>query len=334
MKLKYTDSNHAYYLDGKRAKGVTTLAKIPTDTYSIDRWCERMVAIGVTVDKNIRENIACHIDNKQRLNDFCEDAKKAAKAHEKADRGIQMHRVLELILLDQEIKLVTDQQRADALVLKRTLDRYKLTPHLNLTEQFVAWPDQVVCGRFDAVLERPDGQLWLVDLKSGPNAVAYPQSTAVQLALYARAPHVSVDAPAYGDKQEVTQWRTMPERLDMRTARVLLLPPDEQVGTLHRINIEHGWAGARMALEAVKWRKVANEAITSPEMAEDDTPLIEVVSESEKAYYSYVDSAQTLDDLNSIWERARLFGQRTETLRARCNARWSQLKAATASVSA
>jgi hypothetical protein len=318
MLLKYFDSNHAYYLDGKRAKGVTTLAKIPTDTYSIDRWTERMVAIGVTVDPTIRENIACHIDNKQRLNDFCEEAKKAAKAHEKADRGTQMHRVLELVLLDQEIKLITDQQRRDAVALKRTLDRYKLTPHLNLTEQFVAWPDQVVCGRFDAVLERPDGKQWLVDLKSGPNAVAYPQSTAVQLALYARAPHVSVDAPAYGDKQEVTDWRTMPENLDYKYARVLLCTPTDDVGTLHRIDIEHGWAGARKALEIVKWRKVNNDQIVFPELTEDDTPVVEVVSASEQAYYSYIASAQSVDDLYAIWDRAKLFGHATETLRVAC----------------
>jgi hypothetical protein len=62
---------------------------------------------------------------------------KEADAHRKADRGTQMHKVLELVLLDMPERLLSDQQRADADLPRRTLDRYKLTPHDGLAE---AWP--------------------------------------------------------------------------------------------------------------------------------------------------------------------------------------------------
>lgn len=332
MKLVYHDTKHAYYLDGKRCKGVTTVAKIPTDTWSIDRYNERQVAIGMAVDRNIAENVATHIDNKDRLNNLVEDAKWAAKSHLKADRGTQMHRVLELILLGQEIKLLTDQQRRDAEVLKRTLDRYKLTPHMNLTEQFVCWPQHLVAGRFDAVLERPDGTLWLVDLKSGPNAIKYPQSTACQLALYARAPHVSVDAPAFGDRQTIENWRTMPEKLDYKWARVLLCEPDATTGTMHRIDIQHGWGGAMKALELVKWRKVNNTDIVADEFAEDDTSTDYVVFSAEQRYTSWVPSVTSVDALYALWAQAVAEGASGPVLHAACAARKAELLAIPATV--
>ena len=133
-----------------------------------------MVATGMAIEPNLVENVAAHIDDKDRLNEICEEAKKAAKSHLKADRGTQKHRVLELVLLDREHKLITDQQRADAVILKRTMDRYHLTPYDYMAEQFVAWPHYCVTGRFDAVLERPDGTLILVDLKSGEQRGALP----------------------------------------------------------------------------------------------------------------------------------------------------------------
>jgi hypothetical protein len=311
VKLVYNDQQHSYYLDGKRAKSVTAVAKIPTDQYAIQMWHQRMVAIGATIDPNLRENIAHHIDNNQALNDYCEDAKKIAKAHHAADRGSQMHRVLELVLLDQEHKLMTEQQLKDADTLKRTLDRYKLTPFDYLTEQFVVWPKFVIAGRFDAVLERPDNTLILVDLKSGPNAVTYPQSTAVQLALYARAPHISDHIHTAGDRAEVTNWRTMPEQLDRRRGYVLLVKPDDEIGELFELDIEHGWAAASLALQIVEWQKqldrgrdIAQPVADWPTRGRPPT------------WESLTNAATKLDDLRLIWNRAQQCGQLTDGLKS------------------
>lgn len=323
MRLTYNDQSHTYYLDGKRAKSVTAVAKIPTDQYAIGQWAKRMIAIGVTLDTNLRENVARHVDNRDALNDLCEEAMKVAKAHEKADRGSQMHRVLELVLLDQEHKLMTEQQHRDAETLKRTLDRYKLTPYDCLTEQFVAWPHFTLAGRFDCVLERADGTLILVDLKSGPNAVLYPQSTAIQLALYARAPHISDHIQAKGDRSEITDWREMPERLDRRNGYVLLVEPDADIGTLHELDIEHGWAAASLALKIVEWQKKLNRgkdiAREVPEWEPRPAP---------PTWESLTAAADSLDDLRLIWTRAQQGGYLTDDLRALLTARSNTIGAA------
>lgn len=256
LKMIYHDRTHTYYLNGKRAKSVSAVAKIAADDYQIRLWHERMVALGVTIDKNLRENVAMNVENKDALKNLCEDAKKVAKANLAADRGSQKHRVLELILLGEEHKLITDQQREDALILKRTLDRYSLVPHGRLAEQFVAYPEYTVTGRFDAVLdfETADGRTVLVDLKSGENAIKYPHSTAAQLALYTNAPHISTGEHRT-DRADVTTWGTMPANIDYDVAYVLLVDNEGEVGTLHEMDIHHGWRAAHLALELLQWRK-------------------------------------------------------------------------------
>lgn len=256
LKLIYHDRTHSYYLNGKRAKSVSTVAKIAADDYQIRMWHERMVALGVTIDPNLRENVAMNVENKDALKNLCEDAKKVAKANLAADRGSQKHRVLELVLLGEEHKLITQQQREDAVILKRTLDRYGLVPHGRLAEQFVAYPQYTVTGRFDAVMdfETSDGRTILVDLKSGENAIKYPHSTACQLSLYNNAPFISTGEHR-GDRADVTTWGTMPSNMDHDVAYVLLVDNEEPVGTLHELDIRHGWRAAQLALDLLEWRK-------------------------------------------------------------------------------
>lgn len=314
-KLTYHDRGHRYYLNGKRAKGVSTISKIAADDYQIRLWHERMVALGVTIDSNLRENVAMHAENKDALKDLCEDAKKVAKAHIAADRGSQKHRVLELVLTGQEDKLITPQQRFDAVVLKRTMDRYRLTPRTELAEQFVIYPDNTICGRFDAVLafETADGRTVLVDLKSGENAVKYPHSTSAQLAMYARAPHISVGEHR-GDKITVETWGTMPENIDLDTAYVLLVTNEDQVGTLHQFNIEHGWQAAELAMSLIKWRQAFKYG--------DD-----LVGEVEDRFAEAVRSATTDSELRAIWKEAGNNFALTEYLKGKIMHRLEEVRA-------
>lgn len=297
--LRYHERGHRYYLNGKRAKGVSTIAKIAADDYNIRLWHERMVAAGVTIDENLRENVAMHIENREELNNLCEDAKKIAKAHLAADRGSQKHRVLELVLTGQEHKLITPQQREDAVILKRTLDRYCLTPHGDLAEQFIIYPDTEkpdepshVCGRFDAVLdfEKPDGTTVLVDLKSGENAVLYPHATVCQLAMYTMAPYVSFGKLG-GSVIDVNSWRTMPDRLIKDKAYVLLVTNEGNVGTLHELNIEHGWKAAQLAMNLIRWRRAFNYG---------DYLVVPV----NDRYTEAATAATTSDELRAIWRDA------------------------------
>lgn len=313
-KLTYTDSTHAYYLNGRRASGVSSLAKIPVDHYTIDAWDRRQILIGAALDRNIVENVAMDIENRDLINEQVSQAKYIAGQHRKADRGSQKHRVLELILTGREGALLTDQQRADAEVLKRTLDLYKLTPHDGLVEQFVCYPDYKVAGRFDCIMERNDGSLVLVDLKSGEGAVKYPQSTSIQLALYGRAPMCSVTINQRGkDKVSIDEWRELPERLDRTRAYVLLVEQDAKVGSFHRIDIEHGWTAAQYALNIIAWRRQLDYGNQIALEIKPDDPVI--VNESRvDGYTDLVERAGSVKELQMYWRNARSEGALTLSL--------------------
>ena len=326
-KVTYNDFKHAYYMDGVRCKSVSKVAQIPTDTYNIELWNKRMVAIGMCVDPNLVENIAVDVENKTLGNAVAEDAIKAAKAHEKANRGTQMHKVLELLLLNQLDRLLTAQQRSDANVLRRTLERYELTPVAGMAEQFVAWPHHRLGGRFDCVLAFSDDRQAMFDLKSGPNAVAYPQSTAVQLALYARAPWISDGVEVDGDTTTITKFRKHDERLDRRHAYVLLVPPDADVGTLHEVDLEYGWQGAMIALEAVTWRKA--KGWNGIDCVREVSP--EVVTENRTLEHSMdlmmIRTAPGVERLRDLWRMAKAEGTLTDEFVAAIEIRRQELLA-------
>lgn len=259
--LVYNDAAHTYMLDGVRCKSVTAVAKISIETYAIDLYQKRMVAMGMMLQPDLIEQVAAAPpDNRIVLDQICVDAAEAANAHLKANRGSQMHRATEFVDLGRDDRLLTDQQKRDAAAWRRTLDAYGIVPLDGFVEGFVCWPEYNVAGRFDrvAVIGVCGGVTAILDLKSGENAVTYPQSTAAQLALYANAPHVSKTVRTIGDRSTVTEWQTMPATLDRQWGYVVYLPPDADVGELWRINLEHGRTGADLALQLVDWRKAHN----------------------------------------------------------------------------
>lgn len=305
-RMTYNDERHVYQLGGKYCVGVSSVAKLASDRFTLEQWGTRMVALGALYDVaenggKVLENLAVDIESRERGNSAAKQLSEMARAHDKADRGTQMHKVLELILLDQPNRLLTDQQRRDADVLRRTLDRYDLRPAQGMAERFVAYPDPInVCGRFDAMLQHGSGtDLILTDLKSGPNAVKYPQSTAMQLALYARAPWMSAVYEDRGDRCVVEEWTPLPEQLDRDRAYVLLVPPDADVGTLHEFDIAHGWRAAQHALEIIQWRRHKDMVAEVEPTNAVEMPL----SFSNRAL-----AASSVEELRDLWREAAAAG--------------------------
>lgn len=251
-KLVYNDEKHTYTLNGRRCKSITAVAKIAPDSFALEQWRKRQVAIGMTLEPRLLERIAVDPDNKHLVDKVCEEAMRVAGSHHAADRGTQRHRASELFDLAEP--MLTDQQRADAAAWQRTIEAYGIEILPEFVEGFAIWPHHGVTGRFDRIA-RYQGRHIILDLKSGKNAVAYPQGTAVQLALYANAPLISAETKTNGDQSTVTRWRQPPDDLDLETGYVVLLADEMDVGELWKVNIGHGMAGARDALNLVNWRK-------------------------------------------------------------------------------
>src|SRR3982751_4038856 len=96
-KLTYNDSSHSYYLGGRRAKSVTAVAKLVADSFALDQWRKRQIAIGMMLDPRLAERIAVDPDNKEMVDQVCEEAMMLAGAHHAANRGTQRHRASELV---------------------------------------------------------------------------------------------------------------------------------------------------------------------------------------------------------------------------------------------
>ena len=123
------------------------------------------------------------------------------------------------------------------------------------------------------------------------------------------------------DRATITEWQPMPERLDSRYGYVLLVTPQDTVGTLHRIDIQHGWAAASLALKITEWRKQLN-------YGKDIATEVEVAFETRNpppTWASLIRDARDLDDLRLIWSRAKELGQLTDELKAAATARSGEL---------
>src|SRR5690606_25575916 len=146
QKLKYVDKTHAYYLDGKRAKSVTTVAKVPEDGYALELWGKRMVAIGMASAPHLVEAAAAHFDDRDKLNEIVEEAETLARTHHAATRGTAMHRVTERA--DRgEAMLLTDLLAATVDAWRAALDvaGYEVLPEF--IERAVGYREQRKVGR-------------------------------------------------------------------------------------------------------------------------------------------------------------------------------------------
>jgi hypothetical protein len=323
-RLVYNDSSHSYTLNGRRCKSATAVAKIAPDSYAIEQWRKRQVAIGMTMEPRLAERVAVDPGNRELVDQVCEDAMRAAGAHHAANRGTQRHRASELV--DTGGTLLTAQQREDAVAWQRTLEHHGLEVDQEYIEGFVIWPDQGVVGRYDRIA-RYRGQHVILDLKSGANAVRYPQGTAVQLALYARAPLVSAEVDTAGDRSTVTSWRPPPADLDLEVGYVVLLGDDMDRGELWEVDLTHGWAGAQLALSIVDWRKARRygEDLARPVTAA--SAVGERLARS--SLLSSIRMARTVAELTSIWQSASAAGTWTDAATEAAQARKKQLAPAT-----
>lgn len=253
-KLTYNDEQHAYWITpGGRCKSVTKVAKLLDDGYGLEQWKCRQVAIGLAAcGGSILDEVAAHFDDRDALNAIVDKALVHAKSHQAAARGTAMHRATERADLNEAV-LATPLIAATIEAWRAALDDAGLDVLSEYVECIVVYPEHKVAGRLDRIVRRrSDGRLFVLDLKSGANAIKYPHSIAVQLALYAHAPLACRIPAASGT---TTEFFTLPGELDRETALVVHMPSPDQCSILP-IDISAGWQIAHSAaLPALRWHK-------------------------------------------------------------------------------
>lgn len=236
MKLKFNEQYHTYWLNGKQAKGVTTVAKIGTNTYNLEQYALRMTAIGVAKTPHLIEAIAVNYDDRAKMKDLCYKAQTEAKAFAASDRGTNLHQVVERHDLGLDM-IETERNIAIRKAWTSALDEYALDPIADYVERIVVYPEYRLCGTLDRILvQRHEPHLVIADAKGGKNAIDYPHAIAVQLALYAHAPLL---AGRLNSKGETTEFTPMPD-VDKTTGYVIWMPEDDRAEVVP-IDIKAGW---------------------------------------------------------------------------------------------
>lgn len=255
MKLKYNDNVHGYWLDGKRCRGISTIAKIPDDTFTLDNWRKRMVLVGAVVEPSLITAAAEVLGDDKALNELAESALDYAGAFDAARKGTGTHSLTEAHDLGEEV-----DDKHTAAQWTALLDHAGLEIDPDYIERCVVYPDQHVAGRFDRFARRrADSRLVPVDLKTGGSSLRYPHSVATQLALYANAPLIAADL----DEGGVTEQLTSTADLDLdRDVGYMIYMPEDGEGAVYAVNLKRAWKVAEgVIFPTLKWRATKVEDI-------------------------------------------------------------------------
>lgn len=286
MKLSYKDSTHTYRLTldeadvakypgavavkSRQCKSVTKVAKVPEDTYNIEKWQQRMVAEGLAISPHLLDSVAAHRGDRAKVNELCEAAMVAAGTDEASESGTTAHRVTELVDAGRPVVPTPNAVRV-ARTWRNLLEEAGLQMDASLMERVVIYPVQRICGKFDRFARVlpggkvadafPElvGKLVTADLKTGKDPIKYPHGIATQLAMYANAP---VMADLWdGTDGEATNFEPLPEDLDKDHGLVIHLTED--AAAVYEIDLALGWRCVeRIIFPTLKWRAIAPAEMT------------------------------------------------------------------------
>lgn len=177
MTLKFNERAHAYWLDGQRVTGVTTLLSKGLPKPALPNWAAKTVA----------EYVADNPDGVEALRNAGRDPMVAAlkgvpwtKRDEAAVRGTDIHALAERVIHGDAVE-VPDHLTDHVEGYTRWLDTFGIEPIL--TEVPVANRTHRWAGKPDAIVKL-GGETWLLDWKTSNGVYG---ETALQTAAYARA---------------------------------------------------------------------------------------------------------------------------------------------------
>lgn len=189
MSLKYNDTSHRYWIDGKPVRGVTGLIGGGLPKPALIKWGPRVVADYVVdrIDEVIEDHQANPEALRFRLAKLPEEHRDTA-----AVRGTEVHEIAEKIIHGQSVD-VPDRLLPYVKGYVEWLDSRGVEPII--TEQSLGNRTHQYAGRVDCIgkVAALDGRTLLVDWKTSRSVYS---STALQVAAYARAEFtVSDDDP-------------------------------------------------------------------------------------------------------------------------------------------
>jgi hypothetical protein len=229
----------------------TTWAATLDDRYSLEKWGQRMVAIGLSRRPDLLAQVAATPDeDKTRIDSIVVDAVEAGGSSTGRNIGDALHQFTQRVDLgEMDVSAVPEPWRKDVEAYRAAMDEARFVVEtfmvLKLVEKTCVVPELTVAGTFDRIVLR-DGRRFIFDLKTGQKLDHGWGSIATQLALYSRASCIyDIDT---------AERSPMPE-VDQRVGIVAHLPAGQGTCDLIAVDLEPGWRGAQLAHLVRMWRK-------------------------------------------------------------------------------
>lgn len=289
---------------GKPAKWTraTNFAKVISEVDGLMRWGERMVLLGLSERPDLVARAASLTPDKRRaLDGITRDAKTAAGAWSRANYGTTVHQMTERVDLGElDPAQVGPPWGAVLRAYVELMDQSGVRILPEYVEQSVVVKQYQVAGTFDRIVQMPNGQLWIADVKTGRDLSWSWGEIAIQLALYAHA-----DAIWDWDRQRFID---MPE-VNLQQGLVIHLPVDGGEAALYRLNIGYGWEAADLCEKVRGWRKFKGLAASV-----GSVPIMDEDPDLPREWVAKIEAATSVDALSKIWREASAVGVWTKAL--------------------
>lgn len=286
----------------------TTFASTLSDTYSLNKWSERMLTKGLTLRPDLYAQAASvPLDDRDQLNKIAEQAKEAAGSKTAATMGTAIHSFTEQVDGPGEDPVVPHPWDRDIAAYKELVTSAGFEFPSWGIERIVVIPEYQVAGTFDRIvrLTKPitvkfpkkdpihlEAGTWSVgDVKTKQSLNYGTDEIAIQLALYSRAKVMWNGSTG--------QYEPMPD-VNQQVAFVFHLPAGKATAKLYAIDIELGWEASKLCQQVRTWRKLNGLAVEIPV--------------NEPTWEEKIATATSRADLSRIWKEATRRGEWTPEL--------------------
>lgn len=224
---------------------VTTLASVLDSEFGLSKWKMRNVVLGLVTRPDLLDiAYASDPEDKQQLDELCEDALKAANTEVRANQGTALHKFTARIDTG-DLSRNPRQWDADLKAYEVFKEENDIQTAPSLIERITVIPSLETAGTIDRIVKH-ENEPKIADLKTGGSLTHGGMSITIQLAMYSRGK---------GLWNEVTgKWSAMPP-VSQTEGLVMYLPAGEASPELYRVNLELGWEMAKVAKMVYDWRK-------------------------------------------------------------------------------
>lgn len=286
----------------------TTFVGCMEDQFNIQKWRQRMVALGLADRVDLVLSVAAHRDDKNALNRIVEQAAEAGKASAPANIGTALHALTDRIDRGEPLGVVPEAYHADLDAYRTTLASAGITPVM--IEPFTVCDELQVGGTPDR-LYMYQGKGYIGDTKSGSLDFGG-LKFGMQMSVYSRSipyDHVTGERTPY------------PVPVDQDKAILVHLPAGTGRCELHWVDIAGGWQAVQTARDVRQWRNKGKKFISPFILPEQPTDVA-------KRMYQAIEAAESVDKLYEIYAYAIDQGIPEHVVVQACITRRAQLEGA------